>query len=167
MGSFILLLLLTLIIGIFPLSIYLIKTLKFPSPNSPALDSDLINEKKAAAPQQWWDDQKSRYNTGLVYAGIIAFGFYLISFIIFVNPAAFLDAQHLFSFLFIAVAYLIYMGVANLFYNLGPITETMIKPKNVLTFRLRFFNTGYWLSIILPFIALIRAWINLGIFEIL
>ena len=165
MGSFILLLLITLLVGIFPLSIYLIKTLKSPAKSPSTLDSDLITEKKANTNQQWWEDQRSRFNMGLVYAGFIAFGLYLFSFFLSVYPVAFLEAQDLFSFLFIAVAYLIYMGVANLFYNLGPICEAVLKPKNLATFRNRFFNIGYWISILLPFLAVIRAWINFGIFQ--
>ena len=165
MGSFILLLLITLIVGIFPLTIYLIKTLNTPKKNEPTLDSELIDERKGNASQQWWEDQRSRYNTGLLYAGLIAFGLYLISLFIIFQPTSFLNAKDLFSFLFIAISYLIYMGVANLFYNLGPIAEALIKPKNVVTFRTRFFNIGYWLSVLLPFIALLGTWMDIGIFR--
>lgn len=165
MGSFIFLLLLTLLVGIFPLSIYLIKTLKLPSKSPSTLDGDLISEKKASSNQQWWEDQRGRFNMGLIYGGIIAFGLYLFSFILAVYPSAFFETQNLFSFLFIVVGYLIYMGVANLFYYLGPIFETVLKPIDTVAFRDRFFKIGYWFAILLPFLALIRAWINFGIFK--
>ena len=163
MESFILLLLLTLVIGILPLSVFLLKTLKGSSPDSGTLDDDLIREKKSEGPQRWWEDRRGKYNYGLLFSGLIAFALYFASYMLIFAPP--LNAPQLFSFLFIVVSYLIYMGVANLFYNLGPIIEMALKPKDLMLFRNRFFNIGYWVSVLLPFLALIAAWIDLGIFK--
>lgn len=165
MESFVLLLLLTLIIGIFPLSVYLLKTLKAPAKESDALDDDLILEKKASGPHQWWEDRRGKYNYGLFFSGLIAFSLYLIAYVLKYHPTSFFSTPELFSFLFIIVSYLIYMGVANLFYNLGHIIENALQPKDLFFFRNRFFNINYWVSIILPFLALIAAWIELGVFK--
>ena len=165
MRSFVLLLLLTLIIGIFPLSVYLLKTLRGPSKDSSTLDSDLIQEKKLSGPHQWWEDRRGKYNYGLLSSGLVAFSLYLITYFLVYHSVNFFSAPSLFSFLFIIVSYLIYMGVANLFYNLGHIIETALKPTDKPTFRNRFFIIGYWVSVSLPFLALVAAWIELGVFE--
>lgn len=167
MGSYVLLLLLTLAIGILPLSVYLIKTLRLPQKekDNAALDSDLIREKKFSAPHRWWEDQRGKYNYGLLFSGLLAFSLYFLSYILFYKPVSFIGPPELFSFLFIIVSYLIYMGVANLFYNLGSIGESVLKPQNKQVFRHRFFNIGYWISILLPFFVLLAFWIEQGIFQ--
>ncbi len=53
--------------------------------------------------------------------------------------------------MFQAIGYLIAMGIANICYFIGPISERMLNPKNVKMYRQVTYNLGYWLSVLLPF----------------
>jgi hypothetical protein len=54
--------------------------------------------------------------------------------------------------MFQAVGYLIAVGVANLCYFLGPISERILEPRNVPAYRKITYNIGFWFSVLLPFL---------------
>jgi hypothetical protein len=73
--------------------------------------------------------------------------------IVFTNTDVIPDAEiTIFTTLFQGVGYLMMMGVANLFFFAGPISEKVIRPKNVVQFRKVTYRMGYWFSVLLPFI---------------
>jgi hypothetical protein len=99
---------------------------------------------------QWWGERRLRYNIALVLAGLGAFAVYAALVSSF--SELLYDAQITpFTVVLQAVAYLIAMGVANMCYFLGPISERVLKPANVNAFRLIAYNSGLWFSVLLPF----------------
>lgn len=55
------------------------------------------------------------------------------------------------TMLFQGIAYLLMMAVANVMYLLGPVTESLLRPKNRQQYRERCFALGFWFSVVLPF----------------
>ena len=99
----------------------------------------------------WWGEQRGRYNLGLVVAGISAFMMYVAVLGIFSHRIP--DAEvTLFTMAFQGIGYLFMMGVANLFYFAGPISEAIIRPSNVDGYRKICYRLGYWFSFGLPFL---------------
>jgi hypothetical protein len=114
--------------------------------------------------KEWWKSRRKKYNSGLVIAGLLAFVCYVIIGANFIMP---FDDQFeitLFTTVFQGVGYLIMIGIANLFYNLGYRVDLKYNEKNSATFRTRLFNIGYWFSFGLPFLIpillLLRYLIN-------
>tara|TARA_R110001583_G_scaffold195383_1_gene372461 strand:+ start:801 stop:1184 length:384 start_codon:yes stop_codon:yes gene_type:complete len=103
---------------------------------------------------EWWSKMRLKYNYGLIFSGILAFILYVIivEFVVFKSSKN-TDAEiTLFTIFFQGIGYLIMIGIANLFYNLGQITERIVKPKNTTEFRKRIFDLGFWFSVCLPFL---------------
>ena len=99
---------------------------------------------------QWWYQRRKHYNISLVCAGILAFICYVA--VILLNTDVIPDAEiTIFTTLFQGVSYLIMIGVANICFFLGPISEKVFKPKNVGYFRKVTYRMGYWFSVALPF----------------
>jgi hypothetical protein len=94
-----------------------------------------------------------RYNGGLVLAGILAFISYVV--VCFTLLHRVLDASkievNLFTTLFQGIGYLFMMGVANVCYFLGEISEFFFRPRNIDRYRRICFGTGFWFSFFLPF----------------
>lgn len=98
----------------------------------------------------WWSKQRWHYNIGLVVAGISAFACYVIVVGIFHERLR--DAEiTIFTTLIQGIGYLFMMGIANLFYQLGPCAESICTPKNPDRFRRNLFRFGFWFSVMLPF----------------
>jgi hypothetical protein len=100
---------------------------------------------------QWWRQHRLRYNLGLIISGLTAFCIYATMIFIYGQRLGDTDIT-LFTTLFQAVAYLIAMGVANLCYYLGPVSEMIIRPKNPASYRRVTYGIGSWLSWALPFV---------------
>lgn len=110
---------------------------------------------------EWWRKRRLQYNTAIILTGIGAFICYLVVFGIFhkrLGPGA--DVT-LFTTMFQGIAYLLVIGVANICYYIGPISEKIIKPKDIDRYRNIAYNLGLWGSVILPFtipiLVIIRA----------
>ena len=120
-----------------------------PAPIAPALYLNKMNHNKTAF--QWWEGRRVRYNFGLIKAGLGAFLCYIIVFQIFkhkMDP----DAEiTVFTIILQGIAYLIAMGLANLCYFFGVLSEKIIRPKNTNRYRNNVYNIGYWFSVLLPF----------------
>ena len=56
-----------------------------------------------------------------------------------------------FTTLFQGVGYLFMIGVANVFYFLGPLSERLIRPRDAERYRRICFRLGFWFSVLLPF----------------
>lgn len=101
----------------------------------------------------WWERRRLQYNIGLVIAGWLAFFLYAAA--IELAPADSFNGEPpeitLFTILFQGIAYLFMMGLANVCYCLGMISEGLLKPEDRDTFRRRFYWLGFWFSFALPF----------------
>ena len=122
---------------------------------------------------EWWSKQRSIYNVGLIVAGIVGFFTYLMIFWTSYESMATeaLKANEeppeitIVTTLFQFVAYLFMIGIANICYFLGPISEKLLKPKNVKFYRRMSCFSGYLFSIALPLcipiillVGVIRDW---------
>jgi hypothetical protein len=99
----------------------------------------------------WWASRRNKYNIGLVLAGIIAFLLYAIAGITLIAPYDEEFEVTLFTTFFQGIGYLIMMGIANIFYGLGPFIDWNYNKKNEERFRQRLYNFGFWGSFTLPF----------------
>jgi hypothetical protein len=105
------------------------------------------------SPLVWWRARRLRYNIGLAVAGILAFICYVIVCSTLLPRV--LDASEIkvtvFTTLFQGVGYLFMMGVANVLYYLGPLSERVVRPVNVEGYRQICYRLGFWFSVLLPF----------------
>jgi hypothetical protein len=101
----------------------------------------------------WWAARRMRYNIGLVIAGILAFIAYCIVCQGLLPRV--LDQSEIeitiFTTLFQGIGYLVMMGVANVLYFLGPLSERIIRPTNIDKYRRTCYALGFWFSVLLPF----------------
>lgn len=98
--------------------------------------------------RQWWADRRLKYNKGLVVAGLFAFLLYAIVGSLLIKD----DFEiTLFTTAFQGIGYLFMIGVANMFYGLGPLVDRLYNRQNDEGFRQRLFDFGYWFSFVLPF----------------
>jgi hypothetical protein len=107
----------------------------------------------AASPDAWtwWQSRRLRYNLALGAAGWVAYGATLGLFTGFGHPLS-VSWQGVASMtLFLSVAYLVFMGVANVCYLIGPATEVWVRPKDLGLYRKGAFAMGFWSSVALPF----------------
>ena len=109
---------------------------------------------KAELRKEWWSKKRQNYNIGLILSGILAFILYIIVVeLVVVNSEKRWDGElTIFSFLFQGIGYLIMIGIANLFYYLGPVSESIIEPKDSEKYRNLTYSLGYWFSCGIPFL---------------
>lgn len=119
--------------------------------NSPITASSRISA--GTPPLTWWEARRWRYNVGLVVAGVLAFLCYVT--VCYTLLPRVLDPSRIeinfVTTLFQGVGYLFMMGVANVCYFLGPLSEWLFCPKDVERYRRVCYQTGFWLSVLLPF----------------
>lgn len=108
----------------------------------------------------WWGKRRLLYNIGLVVAGVLAFACYVAVLDRRINDGSMPDAEiTLFTTAFQGVGYLFMMGIANLCYFAGPLSERMVNPKNIDRYRHVMFWFGFCFSVLLPFsIPALVAW---------
>lgn len=104
----------------------------------------------ATSPFTWWNARRLRYNVGLVVAGILAFVAYVAIGSTMLPPDANFEVT-IFTTLFQGIGYLFMLGLANVFYFLGPLSERLIRPRNLERYRRNCFRLGFWFSVLLPF----------------
>ena len=104
----------------------------------------------ATSPFTWWSARRLRYNVGLVVAGILAFIAYVAVGSTMLPPDTDFEVT-IFTTLFQGIGYLFMMGLANVFYFLGPLSERVIRPRDPQRYRLNCFRLGFWFSVLLPF----------------
>jgi hypothetical protein len=97
----------------------------------------------------WWSARRLHYNVGLLVAGALAFlAYVVVGFTILSAYAEF--AITLFT-LFQGAGCLFMIGVANVCYSIGPLSERIIRPSDPERYRQICFRLGFWFSMILPF----------------
>jgi len=104
----------------------------------------------ATSASAWWGARRRRYNVGLVVAGVLAFAAYVAVGSTMLPPDADFEVT-VFTTLFQAGGYGLLMGVANICYCLGPLSERLVRPRNVEQYRRTCFGIGFWFSVLLPF----------------
>lgn len=104
----------------------------------------------ATSPFTWWNARRLRYNVGLVVAGILAFIAYVAVGSTMLRSDADFEVT-IFTTLFQGIGYLFMMGLANIFYFLGPLSERVIRPRDSERYRRLCFRLGFWFSVLLPF----------------
>ena len=101
---------------------------------------------------RWWESRRLRYNIGLAVAGWCAYAlFWLLQFSFDWAPASSWQGA-LGMTLFLGTGSLLLMGLANIFYLLGILTESIARPADPDQFRTNAWNLGFWGSIALPFL---------------
>ncbi len=108
----------------------------------------------------WWAQRRLRYNIGLVVAGLLAFAAYVAVVDRGISKGTMPGAEiTLFTTAFQGFGYLLMMAIANLCYNLGPWSESIIRPTDIETYRRVAYWLGFWFSVLLPFaIPALVAW---------
>ena len=109
------------------------------------------SESEAFARDEWWADHRWPYNRGLIIAGILAFVCYVAvasTLVARVDPGVEIT---IFTTVFQGFGYLVAMGMANLCYFLGPLSERVIHPRDAAHFRHVAYRLGFWFSVLLPF----------------
>jgi hypothetical protein len=101
---------------------------------------------------QWWGARRLRYNLALVLAGISAFIAYVVLAWSFEERLNQVEVTA-FTVVFQAVGYLMAMAVANVCYFLGPLSERVVKPADLSSYRRAAYNLGLWFSVSLPFLV--------------
>ncbi len=112
---------------------------------------------QAATPERaegwrWWEKRRLAYNAALAGAGLVA---YLLSLAVgapFGDPPDLASSAFWGVTLLLGLAYLVFIGVANVCYLAGPLAESIVKPADRDAFRRRFFSLGFILSVALPFL---------------
>lgn len=100
----------------------------------------------------WWEHRRLRYNIGLVVAGLLAFVGYVAVLDRGISTGAMPCAEiTLFTTVFQGLGFLFMIAVANVCYLAGPLSESIIRPRNVDRFRRVTFQLGFWFSVLLPF----------------
>jgi hypothetical protein len=95
---------------------------------------------------EWWGLRRARFNIGLVIAGLLTFGIYAIR--------AFADVGiSVFTTIYLIVSFLLAIGIANILYFMGPISERLLKPENVATYRNITYNVCFWFFVFILFIS--------------
>jgi hypothetical protein len=123
---------------------------RYQSPGATIADPSSRSE---IGPLDWWESRRLRYNAGLLMAGRLAFISYVIVCCTLLPRAIPIGEIKItpFTTLFQAVGYLLAMGVANVCYFLGPLSEYILQPRNVDRYRRVCFRFGFWFSVLLPF----------------
>jgi peptidoglycan/LPS O-acetylase OafA/YrhL len=102
------------------------------------------------SPFVWWRARRFRYNVALVVAGILAFVAYVAVCVTLLPKDAEVEIT-LFTILFQGVGYLFMIGVANVCYFIGPLSERFVRPAEPERYRLICYRLGFWFSVLLPF----------------
>ena len=109
---------------------------------------------KAELRKEWWEKKRLNYNIGLLISGILAFILYIIvvEFIVMKSEKNWEGEITIFTILFQGIGYLVMIGIANLFYYLGQVSELIIEPENSEKYRNLTYKIGYWFSCGIPFL---------------
>ncbi len=104
----------------------------------------------ATSSRAWWSARRLCYNVALVVAGDLAFIAYApVGSTLLSNDTEF--EITVVTALFQGIGYLCMIGLANVFYYLGPLSERFVRPSDPERYRRICFRLGFWFSVLLPF----------------
>ncbi|TMA87802.1 MAG: hypothetical protein E6J63_13885 [Deltaproteobacteria bacterium] len=116
----------------------------------------------------WWEKRRKLYNVALVFAGLAAFACYaaVLDHFSCSGPQCRWSPEDteitLFTIVVQGFGFLFFMGIANLLFRLGALSEELFRRKNWRTWRRTWFALGLFLSVALPFLVPILAALRLG-----
>lgn len=102
--------------------------------------------------RKWWFKRRSKYNIGLLISGFISFNLYwfLGELLIFPHDESF--EVTLFTIFFQSIAYFVFILIANVFYTFGYFVDKYFNKNNSEDFRVKLFNSGFGISMFIPFL---------------
>jgi hypothetical protein len=109
-----------------------------------------FDKRIGASPFAWWNARRVHYNLALVVAGIFAFVVYVTVGVTLLPRNAEFEVT-IFTTLSQGVGYLVMIGVVNVLYFLGPLSERVVRPRDPERYRRICFRLGFWFSVLLPF----------------
>lgn len=101
----------------------------------------------------WWEKRRLLYNVGLIFAGVLAFICYVVvccTLLPRVLDPSEIKVNSVTTF-GQGIGYLFVMGVANICYLLGPLSEWLFRPRDVMRYRHNCYLLGFWFSVLTPF----------------
>ncbi|HWD68119.1 MAG TPA: hypothetical protein VG227_09190 [Caulobacteraceae bacterium] len=98
----------------------------------------------------WWEARRLKYNLTLAIGGAVAYALAIGMNYVFGRPVWSDWRGALGMTLFLGVAYLLVLGVANVCYLLGPTIESWSRPTDVDAYRRRAWGLGRWGSLVVP-----------------
>jgi hypothetical protein len=110
------------------------------------------NPMDVADDPNWWAKRRWLYNALLVLAGLTAFA----GIVAAGNTVCATDPDFeitAFTTAFQTVGYAVAMGIANIFYGLGPVVERWVKPRNLSFYRSAAFAGGSTISVAAPLLV--------------
>jgi hypothetical protein len=113
--------------------------------------------------RRYWKRQRLRYNVAMLVSGLlagIAFAGVLVAWYVWPPPPEQFEHANfnLFSLVLAPFAYAFAMGVANVFYLLGPLAEIIVRPRKAERFRRVVFLLGTGFSVLLPWTVSVNVW---------
>jgi hypothetical protein len=119
-----------------------------------AEDTNRAEDSSPWAAENWWAARRLRYNLGLIVAGPLAFLCYaaVVDWCIRIKAPGEFEIT-IFTAAFQGGCYLFMIAMANVCYLLGPLSERIVRPKNIATYRKTAFRVGFWFSVLLPFVV--------------
>ncbi len=126
------------------------------------MSTTLESPTRAGDTWRWWESRRLRYNIGLALAGWTAWGLFALEVMAFPSAAP-RDEFHITLSLTLAqgLAWLVAMGIANILFLLGPVSEMVLRPADADGYRRRMFGLGFWFSMAVPFLFPALMLINL------
>jgi hypothetical protein len=94
-----------------------------------------------AGRRAWWSASRPRYNITLLVAAAVAGVMLLTLWALFEDRFPCLEVAAVILF-FWALLFLVGVGLANICYFLGPLSEWVIRPRNALAFRRLTYGAG-------------------------
>jgi hypothetical protein len=98
----------------------------------------------------WWQARRLRYNVTLAVGGCTAYAVAIADNYTFGHPVWRDVPGALGMTIFLGAVYLVVMGVANVFYLLGPAIEGWVKPADIARYRKSAYAMGRWGSLVVP-----------------
>ena len=98
----------------------------------------------------WWQARRLRYNLTLGAGGWVCYALAVGLNYAFHHPVWRAWRGGLGMTIFLGAVFLVVMGLANVFYLLGPSLEGSVKPADVERYRKTAFSMGLWGSLAVP-----------------
>jgi hypothetical protein len=99
---------------------------------------------------KWWESNRRRYNVWLAIAGLVACA--IFTSVHYAFRSYFHSHLSIFDTIVQGIAYLLFMGLANVCYFLGHLSERLVRPTEVAGYRRLVFSLGLWISCSVPFV---------------
>jgi hypothetical protein len=104
----------------------------------------------AADRRAWWSAHRRQYNIALLISAPVSAAFLFAVWVVFEDRLPCLEITGL-SIEFGIILFAIGLGLANICYFLGPLSERLIRPFNAIAFRRWVYGAGLIFSLLLIF----------------